>query len=293
MYWLQVSMSMCEMPPPKRSAPVSTMMRQGRSGGALNGNRQLDAAGGAEDLQRAGRSTICVLHVPAACPAPKSSRIEVRRSVPMSGSRSTAPVTRSGSRPKMKREVLIEIAADVHQRAAAGAGPVADVRGVAVEVAEDARASIAARRCAPLATRSLTVSHCGCVRTMNASWILTPVRSRTAMSSRASSADERDRLLAQHVLAVLGRLDRPGHVQVVRQRVVDGVDVGVGEQLFVRSVGLRDAQRRGRGRCAFSRSRDAIAVTSRPLAALHGRDDFVGRDLRDAEHAPTNFAHRW
>jgi hypothetical protein len=49
---------------------------------------------------------------------------------------------------------------------------------------------------------------------------------------------ERDRLLAQHMLAGLGRLDRPRHVQVVGQRVVDRLDLAVGQQLFIRAVGL-------------------------------------------------------
>ena len=40
---------------------------------------------------------------------------------------------------------------------------------------------------------------------------------------------ERDRLLAQHVLACVGRADRPRYVQMVRQRVVHRLDVGVGE----------------------------------------------------------------
>ena len=31
----------------------------------------------------------------------------------------------------------------------------------------------------------------------------------------------------------------------------------------------------------------------RRLTTLHGRDDLVGRDFRDAEHAPTNLAHCW
>ena len=44
---------------------------------------------------------------------------------------------------------------------------------------------------------------------------------------------EAERLFAEHMLARLSGFDGPGHVHVVRQRVVDGVDVGIGEQLFV------------------------------------------------------------
>jgi hypothetical protein len=42
-----------------------------------------------------------------------------------------------------------------------------------------------------------------------------------------------ERLLAQHVLAGLERAERPLHVQRVGQRVVDRVDVGIGQQRLV------------------------------------------------------------
>jgi hypothetical protein len=45
---------------------------------------------------------------------------------------------------------------------------------------------------------------------------------------------ERQRLLAQHVFAGLERAHRPLDVQMIRQRNVDDVDVGVGEQRLVR-----------------------------------------------------------
>jgi hypothetical protein len=46
---------------------------------------------------------------------------------------------------------------------------------------------------------------------------------------------QRDRLLAEHVFARLRGLDRPGHVEVIRERVVDGVHVGVGQEILVRA----------------------------------------------------------
>ena len=42
-----------------------------------------------------------------------------------------------------------------------------------------------------------------------------------------------ERLLAQDVLTGRDRLQRPLRVQRVRQRVVDGVDLGIGEQRLV------------------------------------------------------------
>ena len=53
---------------------------------------------------------------------------------------------------------------------------------------------------------------------------------------------QRQRLLAQDVLAGAGGGDRPLGVEVVRQRDVDGVHVRVGEQRLVRRRGRRDAQ---------------------------------------------------
>ena len=44
---------------------------------------------------------------------------------------------------------------------------------------------------------------------------------------------QRDRLLAENRLACLQRTDRPGHMEVVRQRVVDGVDVRMRDQRFI------------------------------------------------------------
>ena len=62
------------------------------------------------------------------------------------------------------------------------------------------------------------------------------------------------------MLAGFGGFDGPGHVHLVGQGIVDGVDVGIGEQFFVRAVGLGDAQLRG---CAWAlaRSREAMAST--------------------------------
>ena len=55
-----------------------------------------------------------------------------------------------------------------------------------------------------------------------------------------------DRLLAQHMLACGGGLQRQRHVKVVGQWVVDGLDLRVGQQLLVRAIGARDPQGLGR-----------------------------------------------
>jgi hypothetical protein len=47
------------------------------------------------------------------------------------------------------------------------------------------------------------------------------------------------RLFTQHMFARFHRFDRPFGVQVVWEWVVDHVDVGVGEQRIVRTIGTR------------------------------------------------------
>ena len=77
---------------------------------------------------------------------------------------------------------------------------------------------------------------------------------------------QRERLLAQDVLAGAGGGDRPLGVEVVRQRDVDGVDVRVGEERLVRAVGPRDAELVGDRGGRVSPSREAIATTSQRAA---------------------------
>ena len=113
----------------------------------------------------------------------------------------------------------------------------------------------------PDATSSRTATHDGCWRYMNASISSTPA-SRAGVDHRLRLARrQRQRLLAQHVLAGPRRGDRPLGVEVVRQRDVDGVDVGVREQRLVGPVRPRDAQSAATSP-ARPGSRDAIPRTS-------------------------------
>jgi hypothetical protein len=102
---------------------------------------------------------------------------------------------------------------------------------------------------------------------------------------------QRQRLLAQDVLARAGGGDRPLGVKVVGERDVDGVDVLVGEQCLVRAVDARDGQRRRdprRGLGIARRDRDDLRV-GRPA---HARDDLLGRDVRGRQDAPPERRHR-
>ena len=44
---------------------------------------------------------------------------------------------------------------------------------------------------------------------------------------------ERDRFFAEHVLPGFCRFDGPRHMQMIRKRIVDGLDGPVGEQLVI------------------------------------------------------------
>lgn len=53
---------------------------------------------------------------------------------------------------------------------------------------------------------------------------------------------QRNRFLAQHVLARLRGAYRPRYVQVIRQRVIDDFDVVILEQLVIRAIRSLDPQ---------------------------------------------------
>ena len=99
-----------------------------------------------------------------------------------------------------------------------------------------------------------------------------------------------ERLLAEHVLARFERGDRPFGVQTVRQRVVDRVDVRVGEQCRIRIVHRCDAvlRRERVGPAAIAgRNRNDFR-----FADVAGGFDHGGRrDTRRAENADANSIH--
>ena len=82
---------------------------------------------------------------------------------------------------------------------------------------------------------------------------------------------QRQRLLAEHVLAGLGGPHRPLGVQVVRQRNVDRVDVRVGEQRLVAGDAARNPPlRRGRRRLVGVAAGDGLEACARPPPAAPG-----------------------
>ena len=68
---------------------------------------------------------------------------------------------------------------------------------------------------------------------MNASPMGTPVRSRASMHRPRLGCIHRDRLFAKNVFAGFSRFYCPGKMQVIGTGCGYGIDVGIGEQLFV------------------------------------------------------------
>ena len=88
---------------------------------------------------------------------------------------------------------------------------------------------------------------------------------------------QRDRLFAKHVLAGRRGLQRQRHVQVIGQRIVDRLDLGIGEQRLVAAVGRaecpahRPARGHGPRRATPWRGFPAGRSSSFPAARARGR----------------------
>ena len=122
---------------------------------------------------------------------------------------------------------------------------------------------------------------------MKASPILTPVRARTASRVGLRNGQTQG-LLAKNVLAGLGGLDAPGNVKMVGKRIVDRVDIGIGQKLLVRAIGRGNAKRSrrlpGLGKIArCNRGHSGV------FALLHRWKDFLEADVCGAENSPAEF----
>ena len=95
------------------------------------------------------------------------------------------------------------------------------------------------------------------------------------------------RLLAEHVLAGLERTHRPRHVQRVRQRHVDRVDVRIGQQVVVACVTPWDAELlRDRAGLLLVAGRDG--QQRRAGGLVHRRNHPLRGDVRRTEHPPVH-----
>ena len=167
------------------------------------------------------------------------------------------------------------VTADVHQGAALDVGAEADVLLV-VEAVREGRPDQP-----DLADRAVTdeLHELGGLRVV-------AVHERLAQQSAAPLGGvecrihllrvAREWLLAEHVLAGLERLDRPLGVQRVRQRDVDRLDLGIGEQVLVRAVGARDLPLAG------------VRLGPGLVAAGNGDEIDLRRRVRTGDHLPVD-----
>ena len=133
-----------------------------------------------------------------------------------------------------------EVAADIHERAAAHGGLVADVVGVVVEVAEGAGDETQGANPA-FADELFSAEPLRCRLDHEGFGDLDVGGIADGDEGSGFFGGEGDGLFAEDVLAGLRGFDGPGDVQVVGERIVDGVDVGVGEECFVGAVSLGNA----------------------------------------------------
>ena len=182
---------------------------------------------------------------------------------------------------------LDAVAADVVEGATAGLGDVADVGGVGIEVAEEGsdrteRADAAfVEEGAEAEPLRVGADHEG-FADEDAGAVANGEEGLGLGEGHAEG------FFAEDVLAGFGGADGPGDVELVGERVVDGVDVGVGEEFFVGAVGGGDVELRGDG-AGFGEVARGDGGDGGVLAALHGGDDFSDADAGGGEDAPADF----
>lgn len=108
--------------------------------------------------------------------------------------------------------------------------------------------------------------------------------------SAAFFGGESDRLFAEDVLTGFEGLDGPGDVEVIGEGVIDGVDIGIGEEFLVGAVGAGDAELVGGG-AGLGEFAGGDGEDLTMLALLHGGDDFIETDFGGTEDAPTDYGH--
>src|ERR1022692_684592 len=181
------------------------------------------------------------------------------------------------------------IAADIEQPSAAPRAHITDVGAVAIEIAEEAHDG--AQFADAAAADQIAGAQPLRMRAHHESFAHLHAGAGLRFEQLAGFGGvESQRLLAEHVLSGLGRAHRPGHVQVIGQRVVDRLDFRIGQQFLVGTVGFRNAEGGGRllGLRQVARGDGGDLA---PLATLHGGYDLLHGYIGGAQDAPTDFAH--
>ena len=162
--------------------------------------------------------------------------------------------------------------AELRGRAAGRRAGVDDEAELGVQVARGAERALAESVAATARTTGWHAVHIASISSRSR-------RSASANSCSASRGAQRDRLLAEHVLAGLEGGGDVLDVQRVRRRDVDRVDGLVGEQLLVRAVRRREAVllRERRGSCLRARAdRGELGVRHQPEVPGEGAGDASG-----------------
>src|SRR5712692_4045887 len=191
--------------------------------------------------------------------------------------------------PKNKSRHGDRIAANIQQPAPAPFHLVPHIRGIAIEVAEQAhrRPQLPDRSAANNLPRAqplrMRLHH------ERLAHLHTCALARRQQRPRLRHV-QADRLLAQHVLPCLRRFDRPRHVQMIRQRVVDRLHLAIPQQFLIRSVRLLNPQL---SRCLFRflliprSNRGDLA----PRPELHPGNHFAHRNRRRPQDTPFHLLH--
>src|ERR1700686_2003663 len=79
---------------------------------------------------------------------------------------------------------------------------------------------------------------------------------------------------------------------MIRKRIVDRVDLRIGEQLLIRTVRFGNAER-ARGVFGLPQISGSDRVYRSAFAFLHGRDYFLERDSGSSQNSPTDFVADW
>src|ERR1039457_2828627 len=181
------------------------------------------------------------------------------------------------------------IAADIEQPSAAPRAHITDVGAVAIEIAEEAHDG--AQFADAAAADQIAGAQPLRMRAHHESFAHLHAGAGLRFEQLAGFGGvESQRLLAEHVLSGLGRAHRPGHVQVIGQRVVDRLDLRIGQQFLVGTVGFGNAEGGGRllGLRQVARGYGGDLA---PLAPLHGGYDLLHGYIGGTQNAPTDFAH--
>ena len=179
-----------------------------------------------------------------------------------------------------------KVAADVVECAAARFHMVANVGRVIIEIAEEA--SDGADFADALFVEELAKAHpLGMAVDHEGFADFYAGRGAHGQQRFRFSDGEAERFFAEHMLAGLGGADGPGNVKLVGQRVVDGVDVWVGEQLLIGAVGRGNAQRR-RGLLRRGQIARGDRADGGVLPALHAGNHFLETDCGGGENSPAN-----